>query len=436
MSAFGKLTKSAEFAAASRRVLTLAVMLFPLGPAWGWASGANSQQNSGAAATVPAGTVLYLRLQTPVSTKASKKGQSVAATVAREVPVEGGVAIPLGATLKGHIEKLVQPSKPDDRALLLLSFTGLDIPGAKSFKVAGHVSGVSNARESVLQDGSIQGVPETEIPATLLSGTLSKIAAASPTLGDEIKKQKIGEYNTAIEYSAGTDFQFTLTEALAVSRTFPSAVSHQLPADVSATLESLLAGAPQRAVNKDNRPGDPINLVFIGTAQEIEHAFNQAGWSEPKRETGQSVFGTVRAVMNGEGYGAAPVSDLYVYGRREDLAFEKMLNTFNKRHHLRLWRAPVVAPDGRQIWLGAATHDIGIDIHPGVVSHATDANLDDERAQVDADLIATRDLQAAQLVSPPHPLTSGTTATGGEWHTDGRLLAIDLEPGAFGGTGN
>ena len=132
--------------------------------------------------------------------------------------------------------------------------------------------------------------------------------------------------------------------------------------------------------------------------------------------------------MNNDGYGAAPVSDLYLFGRKEDLAFEKTLNTFNKRHHLRLWQTPASAPDGRPIWLGAATHDVGIDVHPGVVSHATDSNLDDERAQVGADLFLGGDVQAAELIAPPNPLGSGMTATGGAWHTDGRLFVIDVKP--------
>jgi hypothetical protein len=114
-----------------------------------------------------------------------------------------------------------------------------------------------------------------------------------------------------------------------------------------------------------------------------------------------------------------------LFGRQEDLAFEKTLDTFNKRHHLRLWQTSTAAPDGRPIWLAAATHDVGIDYSSG--SHATDPNLDDERAQVGADLWLGGGVQAAQFIAPPNPLSSGTTATGGEWHTDGNLYVIDLK---------
>jgi hypothetical protein len=107
------------------------------------------------------------------------------------------------------------------------------------------------------------------------------------------------------------------------------------------------------------------------------------------------------------------------------LAFEKTLDTFNKRHHLRLWQTPTNAPDGRPIWLAAATHDVGIDYQHG--SHATDPNLDDERAQVESDLWLGGGVQTAELIAPPNPLSSGMTATGGAWHTDGKLCVIDLK---------
>jgi hypothetical protein len=130
-----------------------------------------------------------------------------------------------------------------------------------------------------------------------------------------------------------------------------------------------------------------------------------------------------------EGYGQAPVSQLYLFGRAEDLAFEKMLNTFLKRHHLRLWRTTVTTADGREIWLGASTHDIGLDVEVqhGVVSHAIDPNLDTERTKVGADLMAGGLVAAEQLVSRPNPLSEGKTATGGTWKTDGQMLVIELK---------
>ena len=394
-------------------------------------AGAVEAKDSSTAASVPAGTVLYLRLQTPVSTKTSKEGQAVVATIERAITMQGGVAIPPGATVRGKIEKCSQPDRPDQRADLLLSFQKIEIPGEGSIDLKGRISGVPNARESLLPDGTIVGVLETDTPAALLSGALAKLGAKSPDLQKQIEKQKIGQVNTAIEYAQGTDLQYTLGEALPVRQLLASYGPRAISGIVLASIEGLLATAPQRSVNREQKPGDPINLVMAGSAEDIAGAFRAAGWSEPKGRNSKSIFDTARAVINDDGYGLAPVSDLYLYGRKEDLAFEKVLNTFNKRHHLRLWQTPAKTPDGRPIWLGAATHDTGIDVHPGVVSHATDPDLDDERNQVQADLSGTS-VQGVQLIRPPNPLTSGSTATGGAWHTDGELLAIDLKRSAGG----
>src|SRR5208283_4625573 len=104
-----------------------------------------------------------------------------------------------------------------------------------------------------------------------------------------------------------------------------------------------------------------------------------------------------------------------------------MLNTFLKRHHLRLWQTTAKTADGREIWLGASTHDIGLDVHLGVISHAIDFDLDAERAKVGADLMAGGLVAAEQLVTRPNPLTEGKTATGEIWRTDGQLLVIELK---------
>jgi hypothetical protein len=337
------------------------------------------------------------------------------------------VAIPYGATLGGRIEKCSQPTDSSQASELLLSFGQLTIPGEGTFTVKGHLSAVSNAREQMNSDGTIVGVLQSQTPASLLSGALQKLGNMNSSINDQIQKQKIGQVNTAIELPVGADLQFTLTEPLKLNRLLASAGPNQLSAPLRASVAQALADAPKRAASKDNRPGDPINLVFVGTQQDIERAFQQAGWSEPKKKNDTSIWKTAQAVINDDGYDAAPVSDLYVFGRKEDLAFEKTFNTFNKRHHLRLWHTTATAPDGRPIWVAAATHDVGIDVHPGVISHATDPDLDDERAQVSSDLFAAGGVEAAELIRPPNPISSGVTATGGKWHTDGRLFVIDVK---------
>jgi hypothetical protein len=375
--------------------------------------------------SLPAGYALYLRLEASVSTTASHLHDVVKARIIREVDSANGVLIPLGAEVQGRIEKLIPSSSPTDRARLLIRFDKLIIPGKPAVTFAGHISEVENAREKVLEDGTIQGVLASELPVSRLEDAMGKLEDQGGELS-KLEQKAFGKSDTSINYGAGTDLTLVLDKPLGLAEMPPSSSFNQLPPGASAAVARMLQGAPQRASGKDGKPGDPLNLVVIGNGTEILNVFNKAGWGEAERKTGKSVWDTVRAVAGDQGFGRAPVSDLYLFGHREDLAFEKTLNTFLKRHHLRLWRTTATTPDGREIWLGAATHDTGLDVHPGVVSHAIDPDLDAERAKVGADVRVTGRVTAEQLVTRPDPLSQGFTATGGTWKTDGRLLVIDL----------
>jgi len=393
-------------------------------------SSSEAAQNS-STHTVPAGTVLYLRLKTPVSTTNSRLEEEVKAEVERSVRGPGGVQIPLGAVVSGHIAKLIPSSSPTDRAKLLLRFNSLEVSGQPAIPLIGHVSGVDNARESVLADGTIVGVLASELPVTLLNSVIGKLGKSNSANTQQPQQSggtMLGAADTAIAYPIGTEFFLTLDKPLTVTGTFPSEFAQQIPAALKETVLGLLAHSPKRVASKQGSLGGVVNLVLIGNPQEIRAAFEKAGWTHAEEERGTPLWKTLQAVIVGKGYDAAPMSTLYVYGRPQDMAFEKMLNTFAMRHHLRVWKAPVKSPQGRDVWLVAADHDNGVDIHPGVISHATDPHVDAEREKVGADLGMTGFVTAEELLTPPNPLHSGQTATGGDWETDGRVLVIDLKP--------
>ncbi len=394
----------------------------------GASSGAIADNNAGQiqSLTLPAGTRLYVRLETPVSTKTSHLRDAVKARVVREVLAGQSVALPFGAVVQGRIEKLIPTSSPTDRARVLLRFNRLEVPGQSPIGLTGRVTEVENARESVLPDGTVQGLLASELPVSHFEGALGKLGTKSGDL-EKMKDKTLGKSDTSIDYPSGTDLVLVLEKPLAIGQASAPAMPDRLGEGISRSVERLLGVAPQRVSSKDGKPGDPLNLVVIGNAEEIRRVFHEAGWIEAEKLTGKSLLDTVRAVASEQGYGSAPVSQLYLFGRAEDLAFEKSLNTFMKRHHLRLWRSPETTADGREIWLGAATHDIGLDVHPGVISHAIDPDLDDERAKVGADLRVTGRAACVELVTRPNPLSEGMTATGGTWKTDGRLLTIELK---------
>ncbi len=381
--------------------------------------------------TLPAGAIIYARLDTAVSTTSSKVNGVVKAHVVRQAFVKNEVVVPLGAVLEGKIVKLVKSTDPGTPALMELAFTKVDLPGQKPEAISCHLLKIENARETVLADGSIVGVNGTQLPSSYLDTALGKLAQAIPSLSSSIQdigNKQVGSPDTAISYPVGTDLEIVVDKPLQVHQTYPPAAPDVLPAAIVHSVSAVLSDAPQRSATQRGTPGDPLNLVIVGSEQGIAKAFQKAGWVVPAKKQGQTIWKTAQAMIKDLGYAAAPISNLYLYQRPQDMAFEKMLNTFDMRHHLRLWRSGTKTPDGREIWLGAAVHDTGIDIHPGVVSHATSPNLDNERAKVGSDLLDTGLVTAEALVTRPNPLSKGFTGTGGAWHTDGKLLVIVLKP--------
>ena len=380
--------------------------------------------------TVPAGTEIFLRLKTPVSTTSSHLNETVEAEVERDVEINGGVAIPFGAIVSGRIAMLIPSSSPTDRAKVLLKFDQLKLPGQAAIPLACHVGDIDNARETVLANGAIQGVLASELPVTLLNSAMAKIQkkTGGTGQGQQAGGTMFGGPDTSINYAAGTEFSVVLDKPLAVSGQFKPEFAGQLPGGLMEPVMQMLAQAPRRVKNKKGGEGGPLNLVLIGSREEIIAAFEKAGWTKAQDENANSLWKTFEAMVKGTGYDEAPMSTLYMYGRPEDMAFEKMLNTFTHRHHLRIWRAPATAPDGRQMWVVVADHDNGFDIRPGVISHSVDPKVDLERAKVGADLGMTGMVAAEELVSVSNPARVGVTATGGKWESDGRILIVDLKP--------
>ena len=172
-----------------------------------------------AANTLASGTKLYVRLEAAVSTQTSHLNQAVNARVVRDITTDQGVLVPIGAEVTGTIEKLIPTSDPTDHARLLIHFTQLAIPHHPALSLNAHLTEVENAREMVLQDGTIQGVLEKDAAVGRMDGLLDKLG----TPGSEMEKvsgKAIGKADTSIAYPAGTDLTLTLDHPLAVDSTF------------------------------------------------------------------------------------------------------------------------------------------------------------------------------------------------------------------------
>jgi hypothetical protein len=176
---------------------------------------------------------------------------------------------------------------------------------------------------------------------------------------------------------------------------------------------------------KNGIPGDPINVALVGTKAEVMAIMVAAKLYPADPLTFDSCLEIAEATVLERPYDAAPVSNLYLWGRKEDLAFEQPVGKDPRhRHHVRFWRAEKLDADGRPLWAGAASYDerVGLSKTTGQVTHVTAPDIDVERAFLFSDLDKTGDLAEPYFVDGFHKILSGRNGGGDPWHTDGRLL--------------
>jgi hypothetical protein len=125
--------------------------------------------------------------------------------------------------------------------------------------------------------------------------------------------------------------------------------------------------------------GDPLNVVLVG--QPLV-ALSRAGWSFTHRIDLRSIEREIGAALSGTAYPVAPVSSLYAFGRKQDVAMQRARQTLTRRNHMRLWLAPFRF-EGQDVWLGQISRDIGIKItpkSPTLTTHVIDPAVDESRA--------------------------------------------------------
>lgn len=198
---------------------------------------------------------------------------------------------------------------------------------------------------------------------------------------------------------------------LALAVTYGLAAYVILPRVVQIGLKILQHNrVPRFSVAADGLLGDPVNVVLIGTLEQLRSAFAKAGWMEADPLRLASSWRMVRAFVSNSPYPTAPFSTFYLFGRSQDIGFQKSIdNSPRKRHHIRFWALdPTYAEEtigtaalwfnndrppfnSRVLWVGAGTRDTGFSLTKLTfqITHATDADTNAERDYIVAELTKT-----------------------------------------------
>ncbi len=204
--------------------------------------------------------------------------------------------------------------------------------------------------------------------------------------------------------------------------------------------QRMIDRIPRRVVDAMGNPGDNTNFVVVGAEKDLLATFEAAGWVKVDRTDKEAVLsGLMATFITKQAYVTLPMSILTLFGRPQDygMAHAEPIAVVAQRHHLRLWKAPFDA-QGTELWVGAATHDIGFDRDQrnNGITHKIDPNVDDEREFVGRSLDETGMVAKLSYVTPGEPSKEARTATGATFHSDGRVLIVHLLPPAAGNSSN
>jgi hypothetical protein len=190
-----------------------------------------------------------------------------------------------------------------------------------------------------------------------------------------------------------------------------------------------LADAPKTTSTSQGIPGDPLNVGLIADEEDVVRALHGAGWSPADPITLASCVRIAASVVFKRPDPGAPVSGLYLFGRRQDLAFEKPVGgSARHRHHVRFWKGLNGGHSGRPIWIGSATYDmsVGFSHLTGQVTHHIAPDIDDERHGLIQDLTDAGWVDKIYQVTGVGATVAGRNGGGDRYYTDGELTIAVL----------
>ena len=183
-----------------------------------------------------------------------------------------------------------------------------------------------------------------------------------------------------------------------------------------------------RTTDAAGKAADPINVGLVGDAAQVQLAMQRAGWLPARPITARSTLGLLEGIAVGRSDPRAPVSDLFLHGRRQELAFERQVGgNPRRRHHVRLWEQGG-GVQGQRLWVGAATFDAGLAIarDSGQLTHRISPDIDEERDTLVGDLQRGGCAGAVHDARGIGPRSGARTADGRLFETDGHVAVVEL----------
>ena len=198
--------------------------------------------------------------------------------------------------------------------------------------------------------------------------------------------------------------------------------------DEQQSVAAVLDQLPTRTLDKKSHEADLINMVFIGTREELAQAFQGAGWKQSDSVSWQSVKLQFHSFLAKSSYATAPMSRQLFDGHPPDLTLEKTFDSYGRRDHLRIWKLESTVDDV-PLWVGAAVRETGATFsvaRMGFVHHVSD-DLEGEQRAIERHLLAADCIDSVGKVERPGRDKAVINATGEVLRTDGSVMVLRVK---------
>jgi hypothetical protein len=379
------------------------------------------------------GETLWVRLLQPVSSYSGKVGAKVRAMVIESPNCDGLEAIAAGTVAEGEIKAVrrVGMGLVHETATLELDFDRVVSSGGSAIEISSRIAEIDNARETV-KNGVIHGVNATDTPQGRITSRLRHLPTWNP-----YSDLTLLAYRAAfpvfpepeIYLPRGTDIKLRLATELRVPDEMRGAAQFDAPDEIErAAMEITAPTLPERTTTRHGQAADFVNIALLGTAEQMDQAFRAAGWKHGDPTSTRSVMREMHAFLAFKSYPEAPVSRQLVDGEPVSATWEKSLNSYEKREHLRVWARNDVI-ERQTVWLGAMTRETGatLSLRQHKFIHHIDADVDAGRGMLVRDLNLAGCVAAVYYVNRPQMEHAALNATGDEMRTDGSLAVVQLK---------
>lgn len=380
--------------------------------------------------SIPAGKSFWVRLMDPVASYSSKPGSLLRAVLTQSPECNATPVFAIGIEVDGRVISVrkVGLGLFHDTAKLEIRFDRLLTPRG-ILPISTELVEIDNARETV-RHGIIRGVRSTNTPQGRITSGLIHLPTFNPygDMGLIVYRAISPLPEPEIYLPAGTDLRLELGTSLYVGDQ-PELYQPTLLLDElqRGDIEMLLQNVPERTTTTSGQDADLVNLLLIGSHDQVERDFAAAGWLPADRNSYHAFLKEFGAFLSFSNYPTMPVSRQLLNGQAPDSIWQKSLNSYGKREHVRVWGQPGTVA-GQRLWVGAYTREtsaaLSIRYHKFI--HHIDPNLDQGVNMLVQDLTISGCVESVYLLPRSDFPRILANSTGDVMRTNGGLTVVYL----------